>query len=148
MKLYCEFSYFPWVIYFLVFLCLRVLIRSFSSFCISPFDASLSSSCVPCIWSVMSIVYDKFCLRVYSSVFQSCLSLPLLSVFSQLASCCVSHISCFILIVACPVFSAFSFASSPSQYVRSVPAVFPLPSLPLCVFKPVVFLCLLLFCPT
>lgn len=72
---------------------------------------------------------------------------PLLPVFSQSVSQCVTLVSCWILIVFCPVFSVFSFASSLSRYVCLVPAVFPpvSPSPPYagCIFKSSFSLCLL-----
>lgn len=90
------------------FLCLLVLIRSFSSVCICPLD--VAPSCVPCIWSVMSILFyfDSPVFSVFSLasslsryvwLVQLCfpaVSLPLviLYVFSPLSSAACCQIIC------------------------------------------------------
>lgn len=51
-----------------------------------------------------------------------------------------SCVSCFIMIVPCPVFSVVSFASSPSRYVRLVPVLCFL-SVSHSLITPCVFLC-------
>lgn len=75
----------------------------------------------------------RFCLYLYSSVSQSlsCSHVSLSSVHVLVCLMCP--------VFPCPVFSAFSFGSSMSDYVWLVPAVFPScfpPPHILCVFSP------------